>query len=180
MDRGELLKRPLFLLLTQAVMVTLGDLKDSSSDHSSRRDSSSSSAGTAVSSSGGEGISTGRSSGSGSSSSIEDLSGATHQLLTVRKFVYGLHKSGILCAAPLQPFGGVLKELGHLFCSTLTPPGTCCRNLLCVDMGAHDAPVALEKCNQCQLASYCCVRCHKQHWKQHKPECGTQLPADRG
>jgi hypothetical protein len=166
-EGGEVFTLPLFLLLTQTVLVILANLKDSSSDRSCR---DSSSDGTAVSSSGGEGI---------SSSSIGDLSGATHQLLTVHKFVCGLHEAGIVCAAPLQQFGGVLEEVGHLFCSTLTPPGTCCSNPLCVDMGA-EAALALKKCKQCQVASYCSVECQKQHWKQHKPVCVTHLPADRG
>lgn len=112
-EGGGRVTLPLFLLLTQAVLVTLTNLKDSSSDRS-RRDSSSSSDDTAVGSSGGEGI--------GSiSSSIGDLSRAADQLLTVHKFVHGLHEADILCAAPLQQFGGVLEEAGHLFCSTLTP-----------------------------------------------------------
>jgi hypothetical protein len=94
--------------------------------------------------------------------------------------VCDLHEAGLLDDSSLRRFGESLLDVGHLFCSSLPLRGSCCNNPLCVNLGGgSETALARSKCSGCRAASYCSPGCLKQHWKQHKRVCSSQLAADK-
>jgi hypothetical protein len=157
---GSISGWPLFQILTEVVIMALHALKESNSGS----DSSSLGAG--------DGGSTG-------SSSSGTLFSATLGLRSLYGSVVDLHKAGRFCDAPLQQFAESMLEVGQLFCSSLPLIGSCCNNPLCVNLGGGcEAAVARSNCSGCRVATYCSPGCSKQHWKQHKKVCSTQLAAN--